>query len=327
MKSTHWLRYVLTALCLVAASKGMAQTLRETPPPELVERVAAAEAAAERGGAGPFPAVMLDEPGLPTHTVYRPADLAAAASRGALPIIAWGNGACVNYGNRFRYFLTEIASQGYLVLAIGPIGPVWLEWNTQARGDPNVRPEDRAAPSHAEQLIDAIDWALAENQRADSVYFGRLDATQVAVMGMSCGGLQAIAAAADPRVKTLMVWNSGTFPEGTKPLAGTGEASKASLTLLHTPVAYITGDASDIAFDNANDDYAAISAVPIFRAWQLGIGHSGTYREPAGGSFTPVGIAWLDWQLKGDQHAGRMFSGETCGLCTDERWVVMRKGW
>src|SRR5579862_3936808 len=33
----------------------------------------------------------------------------------------WGNGACANTGNLFQPFLTEIASYGYLVIALGPV--------------------------------------------------------------------------------------------------------------------------------------------------------------------------------------------------------------
>ena len=144
-------------------------------------------------------------------------------------------------------------------------------------------------------------------------------------MGMSCGGLQAISAAADPRVDAIMVWNSGTFPEGTDGLPGTGGATKESLLKLHTPVAYISGDESDIAFENANADFDAISHVPVFRAWQKGVPHAGTYRQPRGGSFTHVAVAWLDWQLKDEPEAGRMFLGEDCGLCRDRAWVVSKK--
>ena len=74
-------------------------------------------------GSGPFKAVMGEEPGLPSHTLYHPADLAKA---GKLPVIAWGNGACINAGNRFRDFLTDIASHGYLIIANGPIAAVDL---------------------------------------------------------------------------------------------------------------------------------------------------------------------------------------------------------
>lgn len=320
-------RYLFIFLCAISFRYGVAQEINKTPPPELAALVTEARDIVGRGGGGSYSAEMIVDSSLPGLTIYRPRDLAAASADASLPVIAWGNGACANYGNRFRYFLTEIASRGYVVFAIGPIGPEWLEWNTQLPGDPNVRPEDRPAPSHASQLIEAIDWATAENVRSGSEYFGRLDLERVAVMGMSCGGLQAIAAAADPRVRTLVVWNSGTFPNGTRPLAGTGEASKASLAALHMPVAYISGDESDIAFENANADYAAINTVPIVRAWKKGVGHNGTYREPAGGAFTAVAIAWLDWQLRGDEYAGAMFIGDACSLCRDDDWVVMRKGW
>ena len=41
-------------------------------------------------------------------------------------------------------------------------------------------------------LTDAIDWALKENIRKGSPYYGRIDATQIAVSGWSCGGVQAL---------------------------------------------------------------------------------------------------------------------------------------
>ena len=65
-------------------------------------------------GSGAHPAVMATDNALPAHALYYPADLAKA---GKLPVVAWGNGACINAGNRFRYFLTEIASHGYVVAA------------------------------------------------------------------------------------------------------------------------------------------------------------------------------------------------------------------
>src|ERR1022692_2734370 len=69
-------------------------------------------------GTGPFPAIFEQDPSLPTHTVYRPQDLSKV--KGKLPIIAWGNGGCANNGLSHRNFLMEIASHGYLAIAIGP---------------------------------------------------------------------------------------------------------------------------------------------------------------------------------------------------------------
>lgn len=314
----------IVATPLLLCTAVFAQQIPAEPPPELEAFVAEAVAAAESGGSGPFRAEMRSEPTLRTHTIYRPSDLEAAAGSGGLPIVAWGNGSCANYGNRYRYFLTEIASHGYVVIAIGPVGPSGVEW-AASTPLPEAGPEGREPMSYASQLTDAIDWAIAENARSGSEYEGTLDPSRIAVMGMSCGGLQAISAAADPRVGTLMVWNSGTFPEGTAGQASTGGATKASLTKLHTPVAYIGGDQSDIAFENSNADFAAISHLPVFRAWLKGVPHAGTYRQPRGGEFSHVAVAWLDWQLKGRREAGRMFRGEDCGLCRDRAWVVSKK--
>jgi dienelactone hydrolase len=268
------------------------------------------------------------EPNLPTHTVYRPRDLAAAPK---LPIIVWGNGGCANFGNRFRYFLTEIASHGYVAIAIGPIGPSYLEGNTSqvppgtapppARGPGDVLPPPE---TRSGQLIDAINWALAENDRPGSPFQHKLDTDRIAVMGQSCGGLQAIVASADPRVKTSVIWNSGVLPDGQRNMPG-AEGTKAGLAQLHAPVAYISGDSSDIAYANANDDFERITSIPALRAYEKGVGHMGTYRLPNGGEFAAVGVAWLDWQLKGSATAARWFVGPDCRLCTDPNWVVRKK--
>src|SRR5215469_9717730 len=69
-------------------------------------------------GTGPYSAILETDPSLPTHTVYRPEDVSKV--NGKMPIIAWGNGACVNNGLAHRNFLMEIASYGFLAIAIGP---------------------------------------------------------------------------------------------------------------------------------------------------------------------------------------------------------------
>src|SRR5579871_742729 len=66
-------------------------------------------------GTGPFPAVMEQDPSLPTHTIYRPKDMAALHGQ-KLPIVAWGEGGCANNGTAYRNFLGEIASHGFLVI-------------------------------------------------------------------------------------------------------------------------------------------------------------------------------------------------------------------
>ena len=76
-------------------------------------------------------------------------------------------------------------------------------------------PHGQIAPPRTQvsDLTDAVNWALAENQRAGSPYFGRIDPAQIAYSGWSCGGLQALQVAKHPRVKTLVIHNSGVLNE------------------------------------------------------------------------------------------------------------------
>ena len=74
----------------------------------------------------------------------------------------------------------------------------------------------------------------------------------------------------------------------------------------------------------AIDDFAKIDKVPVAMA-NLDVGHGGTYNQPNGGEFGRVAVAWLKWQLKKDETAGKMFSGESCGLCKDDKWKFEKK--
>ena len=71
-------------------------------------------------GTGPHKAVMATDSGAPEFVLYYPADVKALGA-GKMPIVLWGNGSCTYVGNKFRNFLTEIASHGYLAIAGGPM--------------------------------------------------------------------------------------------------------------------------------------------------------------------------------------------------------------
>jgi hypothetical protein len=64
---------------------------------------------------------------------------------------------------------------------------------------------------------------------------------------------------------------------------------------------------------------------PIREPWNKAAGHGGTYWEPNGGRAAAIVVAWLDWQLRGDARAARMFRGRNCTLCDDPAWVVQKK--
>ncbi len=298
------------------------------------------------GGSGPYPAIIEGDPGVPGHTIYRPGNLTPFSQKNPMPVLAWGNGGCANSSQMHANFLVEVASHGYLVVAIGP----YQQGSSPAGGG-------MGGGTKSAQLLEAIDWATAENKRSGGKYFQKVDPSKFAVAGMSCGGLQALEVSPDPRVATTLVMNSGilnapvgapkegmpktAFPK-TAPKTGAPEAGapktgtapkmmmsmpavdKALLKKLHASVFYVIGGKSDIAFPNATDDFAKIDSVPVAMA-NLDVGHGGTYSQPNGGEFGKVAVAWLKWQLQKDANAGKMFSGPDCGLCRHAEWKFEKK--
>jgi dienelactone hydrolase len=265
----------------------------------------------EDGGTGPYQALMASDRTLATHTVFRPKELGAFGRKQKLPIIVWGNGACANSPWEHVNFLSEVASHGFLVVAIGPMPA------EGQRGGPG-------GPTKSAMLTDAINWAIAQNSDKSSQYYHKLDVTKIAVAGMSCGGLQTLEVAPDVRITTAMICNSGILGDPGSGMGGMPKLAKEQLEKLHTPVIYILGGERDIAYKNGMDDFRRINQVPVFVA-NLNVGHGGTYSRPHGGDFAKVATAWFQWQLKGDKQAAKMFEGEPCGVAQMNGWTVEKK--
>jgi dienelactone hydrolase len=274
-------------------------------------------------GTGAYPAMKEEVASLPAHVVYRPRDLAALGSQ-KLGVVAWGNGGCSDDGASSRFHLLEVASHGYLVIANGAVysGP-----GAKAREEAAApQPGQMVTRTTSTQLVEAIDWAMAENARADSPYFGRIDEDQIALSGFSCGGVQALRHAGDPRVDTLVLMNTGIFNEvSATPMSSEMDITKDALATIHTPTIYILGGETDIAYANGMDDFERINHVPVAAA-NLPVGHGGTYHLENGGSAAQVAVNWLQWQLRGDAAARAWFVGADCKLCSDAEWTLVSKG-
>ena len=282
------------------------------------------------GGTGPYPAVLAGDSSLPGHTLYRPRDLTPFGGENRLPVVAWANGACRNNSGEYRNFLAEVASHGFLVVAIGPAAHSLVLGSGAPGGG-----------TQASQLLEGVDWAIKQGETPGSEYEGRVDAARVALMGHSCGGAQALDVSQDPRVTTTVLWNSGVLreprqaprPPATPPADGSPPPAPSSMVTmtkerlreLHGPVAYFLGGAGDVAYANAVDDFERIDHVPVLFASQ-DVGHyPATFLEPHGGAYGAAAVAWLQWHLKGDQEAARAFLGSDCGLCRDPAWTVQSK--
>jgi hypothetical protein len=402
-----FLGYAATGLLMVALITGQALMAAETPKdqnstttskPAISTAKETTSTTVEDGGTGSFKAVVVSDSSLTTHTIYRPKDMNVFGEKVKLPIIAWGNGACSNSNSSHQNYLSEIASHGFLVVAIGPYQPSrgrgGAAGGMGGRGGAMGGNVPGAAmggmpggatggmpggargagggmgsSTKSSQLLDAVDWAIAQNSDKASIYYNKIDISKIGVAGHSCGGLQALEVSTDPRITTTIVVDSGIInsgggmggtrggapggmpgTDGTRggaaggvPAAaiggmpGAGGArggagggmgmpplTKDHLAKLHGPVFYLLGGESDIAYANGTDDFKRIEKIPVFMANQ-GVGHGGTFGQPHGGDWAMVSSAWFKWQLKGDKEAGKLFTGNPCGLAQDKKWTVDKK--
>jgi hypothetical protein len=293
---------------------------------------------------GPYKVVMETVPTLPEHVVYRPENLKAV--KGKMPVVAFANGGCSPAGNAFEFYLREVASYGLLVSANGVIDPAPMPAGRPPKPVPAAEPGGRGDGAGARgsggrgdgagrgtwvntktsQLLETMDWAKAQSTDKSSPFHGKIDPEAIAVMGQSCGGIQAVEAAADPRVKTALILNSGPGMIPPVQLAQFGLSTKEDLLSgFHTPVIYIVGGERDIAFKAASSNFEQIQKAPLF--WvSMNTGHNGTLWEPHGGKFAEIATQWVLWQLKKDKKAAAKFEGPSCGYCSDPELKVQRKG-
>lgn len=268
------------------------------------------------GGSGPHKAIAVRERSLPDFVVYRPVNLDAAMTVGRrgmfqmgevkkekLPVLVFCNGGCMDTSIGYENMLTDIASYGYVVVAVG-------ELQMLAQHE-----KDQHTPSSV--VKQALDWVSQQASNPSSPYYGKIDEEKIAAAGHSCGGAQVLANAADKRLKTYLILNAGM---GKMTMA---DASAKSLANLHGPVLYLVGGTRDVAWQNAQLDYKAIKKVPVVLADNTKSGHGGTYEQPNGGANSRMVRAWLDWQLKGAKGPETIFIGGDLKDYPD--WTITHK--
>ncbi len=252
----------------------------------------ATETVLEEGGTGPYKAVVYEVEGFAEHTIFAPKDLSVFNEKKPLPVLVWGNGGCANSPRGHEKFLNDIASYGYLVLATGVM---------PKEEAPRPMGMGRGSQSRSEQQVESMDWAFQQNADKNSPFYQKIDTKNICISGMSCGGLQALFNCFDERVTSIMICKK--------------------LAEIHCPIIYILGGETDIAYANGMDDFKRIEHVPAI-AVNLPVGHGGTYNQPHGGEFAIVARAWLDWQLKGNKEASKMFVGSNPAILQRPDWTL-----
>jgi hypothetical protein len=258
----------------------------------LVSSAAAFGASSAQAATGPYSVSFSEPSDLLQHTVYRPSN---GPGGGTMPVLLWGEGACVANGILYKDFLTEIASHGILVIASGAPGQI---------GGTNSYFMDRG-----------IDWAKAQNVKPGGSLAGKLDPTHVTVAGHSCGGLEAYQVAARrSEVAAIGIMNSGQLT-----------VDQNQLNNLKSPILYVLGGSGDVAYSNGVRDFGKVpSTLPAFLG-SSPTGHFGTYWNQNGGIYSQILKDWILWRIKGDATSGARFTGNPCGLCIVPSWTVQRR--
>jgi hypothetical protein len=224
------------------------------------------------------------------------------------PILIWGPGAGSTPAI-YQVLLEHIASHGFVVVS----------YNSTPQGP---------------ELLTAADWIVGEAMKQDSPYFGKVDATRLAVGGQSAGSLATFVVANDPRWTTTLHINGGTFDPHT------------DVMNLVAPALFVCGDdpnvtggdgtwESDLARPNCDIDFMNAKA-PVWYGVVIGSSHTTVIDNPLNDPSTPAdplkvhylaaSAAWLRWQLAGDQVMKKMFVGDDCGFCKDTgTWLVQQK--
>ncbi|MBX6385373.1 MAG: hypothetical protein IRZ07_20765, partial [Microbispora sp.] len=249
-----------------------------------------------------FPVTREGAYGTNRYTVFRPSNPAAVGH--PMPVLVFGNGACAHTdGSEVIQALTFIAARGFVVVDTASVD-----------GSPNGVQSGSPIPS---LLTDAISWAERENARAGSPLYQRLDLSKVAAAGHSCGGLEALIAGQDQRVKSVVSLDSGLFADGSFGY------SRAELYKLHTPVLFLDGGPSDIAYDNSRANYDLVQ-VPAVLAEHPQAGHVGFITGSQMTDGMTVVVQFLDMTLNGNATA-RAYILDPSGLAARAPWTVRNK--
>jgi hypothetical protein len=257
--------------------------------------------------AGPFTPAEPDNVGPNnSYTVIAPKELGQNGIKH--PILIWGPGAG-SWPAIYQTMLNHFASHGFVVVS----------YNSTPQGP---------------ELTTGIDWVISESKRMGSPYFDKVDATKIAAGGQSAGSLATFKIAKDPRLTTTLHINGGTF------------APHTDVMNLVKPAQFICGDdpavsggdgtsVSDLARPNCDIDFMN-ATTPVWYGDVIGASHTTVIDNPLSATnaaanpltkhFLGATVAWLRWQLAGDETEKALFVGPNCGYCMQTMaWKVQQK--
>ena len=227
-----------------------------------------------------------------TYTIVRPETLGKDGFKHAPIIFGPGIGGSMD---SMMNLLQRIASHGFVIIG------------RQLDGGPRN-------PENNRRMIAGLDWLIAQNSTAGSIFANKLDVERAVSMGYSVGGTAAVDIGGHKSITTVVSIH--------------GHSAEAELhgTLL------LMGGTADIMGDGRSwlaPTYEA-SKVPTFFSLVEGANHGYPARTVDGvqsGVEAPAMIAWLRYWIYEDQNAKRYFFGDDCAMCASPWTKTQRKHW
>jgi dienelactone hydrolase len=242
---------------------------------------------------GPFATISVGNTGPDgTYTIVRPETLGANGFRHAPIIFGPGIGGSMD---SMMNLLQRIASHGFVIIG------------RQLDGGPRNAENNR-------RMTAGLDWLIAQNDVAGSVFQNRLEVGRAASMGYSVGGTGAVDIGAHKAIVTVVSIH--------------GHSAEAELhgTLL------LLGGTNDVMRDGQSwlaPTYEASKVQTLFSLVE-DANHGYPSRAVDGvqsGVEAPAMIAWLRYWIYNDQNARDYFFGDDCVICRSPWTKTQRKNW
>lgn len=217
--------------------------------------------------------------------IYYPEDL----NESSYPVVVMLNGTGV-LPKKYKAVFEHLASWGFIVIGS----------NDDSSG----------FGTSADESIDLIN---KENNDSASIFYGKMDTSNIGITGHSQGGAGVLTIMNHKDCYKTAVALSPTHEEMSHNLGWNYDLSK-----IETPILILAGTKGDfetqsvIPIDKMKEMFEKIPAKKIM-ARKIGMEH-GHMLYSADGYVT----AWFMWHLKGDESAAKAFSGKDAELLTNE---------
>ncbi|OAB38926.1 alpha/beta hydrolase [Paenibacillus glacialis] len=210
------------------------------------------------------------------------------------PLIAWGNGTGALPEQYDELFL-HLASWGFVV----------IDTYSTTTGT-------------GKEILDAIEYMLAENDAPTSLFYQKVQSDQIAAAGHSQGSTGVINAHTNfDRGVVIKTVVSIALPD----LKWCDPEDVYDTSALKVPF-FVMGGTRDFIVSPASSNKLAVSHanldIQVMMALAKGAGH--TAIEQDGGKHRGYLTAWMRYQLMGDSQAMRAFVGDDAEILTNGDW-------